>query len=200
MFMTRNTQRRAVGAAGAFAACLVALTLTMAQPEAIQGVRFTATASGPTGDLGPVEVVINRFSSTVERNRFMDAFAERGPAGLQEALQQAPPIGRLAAPGDQGFELRYAAEVRADHGDRHVIVASDQGMSFLEAADRPRTADYPFTVLQLQIDRNGQGRGLASAYSNITLDKVQGSIVLENLGDQPVMLTNLQLQRKPGRE
>ena len=197
MFMTRNNQRRAVGA---FVACLVALTLTMAQPEAIQGVRFTATASGPSGELGPVEVVINRFSTTVEKNRFMDTFAERGPAGLQEALQQAPSIGRLAAPGDQGFELRYAAELRGENGDRHVIVASDQGMSFLEAADRPRSADYPFTVLQLQIDRNGQGRGLASAYSNITLDKVQGSIVLENLGDQPVMLRNLQLQRKAGRE
>lgn len=197
MLMTRNNQRRAVGA---FAACLVALALTMAQPEAIQGVRFTATASGPSGELGPVEIVINRFSTTVEKNRFMDTFAERGPAGLQEALQQAPSIGRLAAPGDQGFELRYAAELRGANGERHVIVASDQGMSFLEAADRPRSADYPFTVLQLQIDRNGQGRGLASAYSNITLDKVQGSIVLENLDDQPVMLRNLQLQRKGGRE
>ena len=197
MFMTRTNRRRAVGA---LAACLVGLALTPAQPEAIQGVRFTATASGPSGELGPVEIVINRFSTTVEKNRFMDTFAERGPAGLQEALQQAPSIGRLAAPGDQGFELRYAAELRGDNGDRHVIVASDQGMAFFEAADRPRTVDYPFTVLQLQIDRNGQGRGLASAYSPITLDKVQGSIVLENLGDQPVMLTNLQLQRKSGRE
>lgn len=197
MFTTRNNQRRLVGA---FAAFLAGLALTMAQPEAIQGVRFTATAAGPSGELGPVDIVINRFSTTVERNRFMDTLAERGPAGLQEALQQAPSIGRLAAPGDQGFELRYAAEVRADHGDRHVIVASDQSMAFFEAADRPRSTDYPFTVLQLQIDRNGQGRGLASAYSNITLDKVQGSIVLENLGDQPVMLTNLQLQRRGGRE
>ena len=73
-------------------------------------------------------------------------------------------------------------------------------MSFLEAADRPRSTDYPFTVLQLRIDRNGHGHGLASAYSNITLDTVQGSIVLGNLDDQPVMLTNLQLQRKGGRE
>lgn len=197
MSMTRNHQRRI---AGALAACLAGLALTVAQPEAIQGVRFTATASGPSGELGPVEIVIHRFSTTVERNRFMDTFEERGPGGLQEALQQAPSIGRLAAPGDQGFELRYAAEVRADHGVRHVIVVSDQGMSFFDAADPPRSTDYPFTVLQLQIDRNGQGRGLASAYSNITLDKIQGSIVLENLGDQPVMLTNLQLQRKVGRE
>ena len=197
MFTTRNQQHRTVGA---FIACLAGLALTMAQPEAIQGVRFTATASGPSGELGPVEIVINRFSTTVERNRFMDTFEERGPGGLQEALQQAPSIGRLAAPGDQGFELKYAAELRGEQGHRDVIVASDQGMAFFEAADRPRSADYPFTVLQLQIDRNGQGRGLASAYSNITLDKVQGSLVLENLGDQPVMLTNLQLQRKGGRE
>ena len=197
MFTTRNNRRRAIGA---FAACLAALALTMAQPRAIQVVRFTATASGPSGELGPVEIVLNRFSTTVEKNRFMDTFAERGAAGLQEALHQAPSIGHLAAPGDQRFELRYAAELRGDNGERHVIVAGDQGMSFLEAADHPRSADYPFTVLQLQMDRNGQGRGLASTYSNITLDTVQGSIVLENLGDQPVMLRNLQLQRKAGRE
>jgi hypothetical protein len=197
MFNTRNDRRRTVCA---FVACMAGLALTMSQPAAFQIVRFTATATGPSGELGPVEIVINRFSTTVEKNRFMDAFAERGPAGLQEALQQAPPIGRLAAPGDQGFDLRYAAELRGDQGDRHVIIASDHGMPFLEAADRPRSADYPFTVLQLQIDKNGQGRGLASAYSNITLDKHQGSIVLENLGDQPVMLTNLQLQRKGAPE
>ena len=197
MFITRNNQRRT---ACAFVACIAGLALTMAQPAAIQVVRFTATATGPSGELGPVEIVINRFSTTVEKNRFMDAFAERGPAGLQEALQQAPSIGRLAAPGDQGFDLRYAAELRGENGDRHVIIASDHGMPFFEAADRPRSADYPFTVLQLQMDKNGQGRGLASAYSNITLDKHQGSIVLENLGDQPVMLTNLQLQKKGALE
>ena len=197
MFMTGNHQRRTVAA---FVACLAGLALTMAHPAAIQGVRFTATATGPSGELGPVEIVINRFSTTVEKNRFMDTFAARGAAGLQEALQQAPSIGRLSAPGDQGFDLRYAAELRGDNGDRHVILATDQGMPFFEAADRPRSADYPFTVLQLQIDKNGQGRGLASAYSNITLDKVQGTIVLENLGDQPVMLTNLQLQKKGAPE
>ena len=197
MFNTRNDRRRT---ACAWVACITALALTMAQPAAIQVVRFTATATGPSGELGPVEIVINRFSTTVEKNRFMDAFAERGPAGLQEALQQAPSIGRLAAPGDQGFDLRYAAELRGENGDRHVIVASDHGMSFFEAADRPRSADYPFTVLQLQLDSNGQGRGLASAYSNITLDKIQGSIVLENLGDQPVMLTNVQLHKKGALE
>ena len=193
MFMTGNHQRRT---AAAFVACVAGLALTMAHPAAIQGVRFTATATGPSGELGPVEIVINRFSTTVEKNRFMDTFAARGAAGLQEALQQAPSIGHLAAPGDQGFDLRYAAELRGDKGDRHVILATDQGMPFFEAADRPRSADYPFTVLQLQVDRNGQGRGLASAYSNITLDKHQGTIVLENLGDQPVMLTNVLLQKK----
>ena len=197
MFITGTDSRHT---ACALIACIAGLALTMAHPAAMQGVRFTATAIGPSGELGPVEIVINRFSTTVEKNRFMDAFAERGPAGLQEALQQAPSIGRLAAPGDQGFDLRYAAETRGDKGDRHVIIASDHGMPFLEVADRPRSADYPFTVLQLQLDKNGQGRGLASAYSNITLDKHQGSIVLENLGDQPVMLANVQLQKKGALE
>ena len=194
MFVTRNTQRRTVCA---LVAGLAGLALTMAQPAAIQGVRFTATATGPAGELGPVEIVINRFSTVIEKNRIMDAFTERGSTGLQEALQQAPSIGRLAAPGDQGFDLRYAAESRGENGDRHVVIASDQGMPFFEAADRPRSSEYPFTLVQLRIDKNGQGRGVASAYSNIGVDKPQGSLVLENLDDQPVMLTNLQLQKKP---
>jgi hypothetical protein len=193
MFITRYHQRRT---AGALVACIAGLALTMAQPAAMQTLRFTATATGPSGELGPVEIVVNRFSTTVEKNRFMDAFAQGGPGALQEALQQAPSIGRLTAPGDQGFDLRYAAELRGENGERHVIIASEHGMPFFEAADRPRSADYPFTVLQLQMDKSGHGRGLASAYSNITLDKRQGTIVLENLGDQPVMLSNLQLQTK----
>jgi hypothetical protein len=195
-----NTGSNRRGTAGALVACVAALGLAIAEPAAIQVVRFTSTAAGPSGELGPVEIVINRFSTTVEKNRIMDAFAERGPAGLHEALQQAPSVGRLAAPGDQGFDLRYAAELRGADGQRHVIIASDQWMTFFEAAERPRSADYPFTVLQLQIDTSGQGRGLTSGYTNITLDKRQGTIVLEHLGDQPVMLTNVQLHKKGAPE
>lgn len=88
--------------------------LALSSPVAAQADRFSATANnmsnvGPAGVLGPVDIVIERYSTEDERNRFLSVLAERGPDGLLEVFRKSEGIGRLAAPGRLGYEIRYAA-------------------------------------------------------------------------------------------
>lgn len=176
---------------------IMALGCLMATTALAQGERFSATANnmsgvGRQGVIGPVDIVLDRYSTEDERNRFLAVLTERGPDALLDAFQKAPSIGRLGAPGRIGYEIRYAAQMPGEDGGRRIVIATDRRMSFMEAANRPRTVDYPFTVVQLQLDKDGKGEGRASVYAKITVDKANDSIVLEDFGIQPVTLMNVQ--------
>ena len=196
--MSVDFLRRAIGAA------LLVLTgvAAGAAPAAAQGERFQATAVNMTGVgrqgvVGPVDISITRYSTPDERNRFLAVLDERGPEGLLEVFRNSPGIGRLAAPGRLGYEIRYAAEVPTEDGGRRVVIATDRLMSFFEARNQPRTVDYPFTVVMLQLDAEGKGEGRASVYTRIEVDRRNNAIVLENFGSQPVTLINV---RSTGRQ
>jgi hypothetical protein len=191
--MHRDSWLRWFAPAIAGVAVVVSLAAT---PALAQGERFSATANnlsgvGRQGVIGPVDIILQRYSTEAERNRFLAALTERGPDALLEAFQKAPSIGRLGAPGRIGYEIRYAAEMPGEDGGRRIVIATDRRMSFMEAANRPRTVDYPFTVVQLNLDNDGKGEGRASIYAKIEVDKKNNAIVLEDFGIQPVTLMNV---------
>lgn len=181
---------------------LVALVaLSMAEPAVAQGERFQATANnmsgvGRPGVIGPVDIIIRRYSTQEERNRFLAVLSERGPSALLKVFRDAPSIGKLAAPGSIGYDIRYAVELPGEDGGRRIVVATDRLMSFMEARNRPRTVDYPFTVVELKLNGDGNGEGRASIYAKIEVDKANNTIVLEDFGIQPVTLMNVRSSTK----
>jgi hypothetical protein len=58
-----------------------------------------------------------------------------------------------------------------------------------EAVNRPRSFDYPFTLIQLQVDKDGNGVGKASIATRIT--KEDNVIELEDFANVPVMLNDV---------
>lgn len=46
--------------------------------------------------------------------------------------------------------------------------------------NRPRTVDYPFTVIELPIGPDGGGEGKMSLFAKITADEKNTSIMLED--------------------
>ena len=75
-----------------------------------------------------------------------------------------------------------------------IFLMTDRYIGGWEAANRPRTIDYPFTLIQLQVDKDGNGEGKASIYTKITEAK-DGTIELENFANQPVMLNEVKKAR-----
>jgi len=73
------------------------------------------------------------------------------------------------------------------------VLATDRPIGFWEARNQPRSFDYPFTVIQMQIDRNGEGTGTLSYATRIRV--VKDTIELENFATSPVMLTKISARR-----
>lgn len=140
---------------------------------------------------GTVELVVERWSTDAERDRLLKALVEKGPEKLLDTLQSLPRAGYIRTPNSIGYDLHYARKEPMEEGGERVVIATDRYISFWEAKNRPRTIDYPFTVIDMRINRDGVGEGKMSLATKITVGKDEKQIELENYGTQPVLLQNI---------
>jgi len=147
-------------------------------------------ANVATGANAQVDINITRWSTEAERQKLITTFTEKGPAKLLDALQDQKPVGYFKLPNRLGYDLRFARQRPEPEGGRMIFLMTDRYIGAWEAANRPRTIDYPFTLIQLQLDKDGNGVGKASVYTKIT-EEVDGTIALEDFADQPVMLNSV---------
>ena len=153
-------------------------------------VNLDGTAIAPTG-AGVVEILVERYSTDAERNRLLEALMEKGPEKLLDTLQSLPRVGYIRTPNSIGYDLHYARKAPLPEGGERVTLATDRYIGFWEAANRPRTIDYPFTVIELRLNSDGVGEGKMSIATKVTMDKDKKQIELENYGTQPVLLNNV---------
>ena len=157
-----------------------------AQPE-----EFTATAivnNNLRAGAGRVIVRVERWSSEAERDRLTAALA-KGPDTLLETLRDMKSVGTIRTPDSLGYDLRYAHQQPGQDGGRQVVIATDRPIGFWEAANQPRTINYPFTVIQMELDKSGEGKGTMSVATKII--QRHNTVELENFESAPVMLNDI---------
>jgi hypothetical protein len=148
-----------------------------------------------TGQVGTVDITIDRWSGDNERERLLTVFTEKGPEKLLDALQDNKAVGRISAPGSIGYQLRYARLTAFGDGGAKIVALTDRPINGWEAVNRPRSFDYPFTLIQLQLDSHGEGEGKLSIATKITYDKSEREIGLETYASEPVRLQNVHILR-----
>ena len=87
------------------------------------------------------------------------------------------------------FPLRYAHQNTLEEGGRRIVVATDRPIGFREAANQARTMDYPFTIVEIRLDKNDKGSGKILAGTRLLIEK--GALVLENYGQQPIRFNEI---------
>jgi hypothetical protein len=180
-------------------ACAIAATLLVSsRPVALaRGAveRFTAFAVdiGHPGKTfaGQVEIVVERYSTDAEAEKIMQVLLEKGPETLLETIQSMPRVGYFRTPNSIGYDIRFARKVPGEEGGEVISMMTDRYIGFWEAVNRPRTIDYPFTLIELRIGADGRGEGKMSLATKIIVEKKKNTIVLEDYKSQPVLLTNL---------
>ena len=171
-------------------------TLTVAAEPADAPVRFNASAVNMNrGAAGTVEIVVNRYSSNGERDRLMSTMLKSGPEKLLDVLKDMPRVGYFRTPGQLGIDIHFARRRPTAEGGARVVLVTDRRIGFWEAANQPRSIDYPFTVIELQLNREGEGEGKISVATKIVADAENNIITLENFDTQPVMLTSVKTER-----
>ena len=166
-----------------------------AQPEEFTAFAVNLASDVPAATTATVDINITRWSSESERNTLAQTLREKGPDALLRALQKVRPVGRIKTPDSLGYDLRYAHQEPVEEGGRRIVIATDRPIGFWEARNRPRSIDYPFTVIEMHLDNNGVGEGRLSLATKITAGA--NVIVLENYSSQPVLLT--QVKSKQGK-
>ena len=158
--------------------------------------EFTATAVANNNlgaGIGRVIMRVTRWSTEAERGLLANTLLKSGPEKLLDVLQDQKSVGTIRTPDSLGYDLRYAHQEPGEDGGRRIVIATDRPISFWEAANRPRTVDYPFTVIQMQIDKNGQGTGTLSYATKIVARG--NTIELENFASSPAMLTEIRARK-----
>jgi hypothetical protein len=103
-------------------------------------------------------------------------------------------VGTIKTPDSLAYDLRFASETPLPEGGRRIVLATDRPIGFWEATRRPRTIDYPFTVIQMEIDKDGNGKGTLSYATKII--PAGDTIVLENFDTSPIMLTEIKSEKR----
>jgi hypothetical protein len=176
-------------------AAVIAVSVPAAQSNMAAPERFTAFAidvsnMARSSRTSVVDVVINRWSTDEERDRLLSLFRNKGQDALLSELQKLPKVGYINTPGSLAYDLHFARQRPEAEGGRMIFLMTDRYIPMWEAVNRPRTIDYPFTLIQLHVDKNGSGEGKASVYTKITEAK-DGTIELENFANLPVMLNEV---------
>ena len=99
-------------------------------------------------------------------------------------------VGYITTPGSLRYDLHFAWERPEAEGGRMVFLMTDRYVGSWEAINRPRTIDYPFTIVEVRLDKNDRGEGKILAGTRIYVDKNQ-NLVLENYGQQPIRFNEI---------
>ena len=160
--------------------------------------RFTAFAmslDGGAASASIVEIDVKRWSSEAEQEKLAQTLLEAGPEALLEALREMQPVGTIRTPDSLGYDLRFAHQEPAEDGGRRIIIGTDRPISFWEAVNRPRSVDYPFTVIEIHMPKEGPGEGRASIATRVTA--AGRTISLENFSTTPVHLKEVKSVTRP---
>jgi hypothetical protein len=164
---------------------------TMGSPE-----RYSASAINiNNGQAGNIDITVNRWSTDQQRDKLMAVATQKGPEKLLDALQDMPAIGHFGAPGNLSWDIHFARKMPLPDGGERVVLITDRRIGFWESANQPRSIDYPFTFIDIRLNRDGEGEGKMSVATKVIYDKKENMISLENFQTSPVQLTNVRREK-----
>ena len=188
--MTRTMLPKLVCAAAAIAAALVMPVSAQNVKESFTGFAINMN-SGPK--TGTIDFTIERWSTDAEREQLLAIIAEKPKDPTQpllKALQKMPKVGGIRTPQSLSWDLHYARQFPGEDGGRRIVLATDRPIGFAEARNSGRSMDYPFTIVEIHLDKDDKGEGKILAGTKIYVDKNK-NLVLENWGQQPVRFNEI---------
>jgi hypothetical protein len=163
-----------------------------ALPQKFSGVAVSIGTPGNPVGAAPVDISISRWSTPDERQRFLKALSGEGQSGALDELQDLKPVGAIRV-NRRGlsYDLRYSNVVAGEDGGQRIFLMTDRPISAWEAWAQPRYTDYPFTLITMNIDRNGRGSGTIVLAARITASENGRFVQVENYATTPIQFNDI---------
>ena len=160
-----------------------------------EALRCSAAAIGTGGPrtrplATNLDIVVERWSSESERQQLIGSL-KKGQDEILDTVRDLRRVGYIRTRDSLGWDLHFAQTSPGEDGGRRLVVATDRPMSFWEIANQPRTVDYPFTFIELQLNNDGEGKGTLSIATKVFATNDGRFVQLETYDTQPVQLNEV---------
>jgi hypothetical protein len=163
-----------------------------AQKEKKKRENYSAAIVGTGGSIGARSVDINiyldRHTTDEEVKEYLTLLEEKGTDQLRRKLEKVA-VGRIAPVGAVGVDLAIARVFETPEG-KVIRVMAARPMSFLELRNAGRSTDYPYTAIELRLNKEGKGDGSVVGGAKVSFDK-EGRLEIESFGNQYAKVVNV---------
>jgi hypothetical protein len=142
----------------------------------------TANLRLPGGGTFQITMNVDEWTSVEQRQRLLAIFKEGGSEALMKELRKLK-AGYIVPPSFvrwPSWEVDVASSIPQPDGGRVVRLFTERPIAFGEAMYNTRSQDYEFGIVQLKLDKDGEGEGVTIPAAKLSLDE-QGQIVVETL-------------------
>ena len=149
---------------------------------------------GP-GSTSMVDIKVSRWTTEEEEAGLVEALRVGGPERLFKEMKRQKKTGFLALRGDRGYPTYYAQEFT--EGDkRHILILTDREIYFEEVYNREITMQFPFTMITMILDEEGNGQGTAVLGAELKWDEPKDVLRVTGYSAEPVRLEGVRLIKK----
>ena len=140
---------------------------------------------------GLLQVRVTRWSTDAERDALTNALMKDGQKGVINELKKMPEAGVVRTPAIAGYKFRYARRTTAPNGDEQLLVVVDRPIGFAEFRQGWQTVDYPFTIIKMTLNPQGQGSGEMMGATKLSANETTGDITFQHYNVSPQLLQNV---------
>jgi len=153
-----------------------------AQEKTDEHYAATVTAVGgvAAGGTASIDIYIDKYTTDDETIALATLLAEKGKDALRREMEKKD-VGRISISSQAGIPIAVARSLKNGKG-RIIRIFIARNVGFLERSNMTRSQDYPFSIIQLQVDEKGQGDGIAIAAAKMVFDAKAKQFVVESLG------------------
>ncbi len=137
-----------------------------AGPERFEG-RIANTGTFGNAGSNFFSIQVDEYTSDEEFIEFLEILAGGGPRRLEDAFQRSRK-GRIVI-DSLGYDIALARSAPTRSG-RVVRVFTVRHLGFDESVLQTRSREYPFGMIELQLDHNGRGEGVLVVAARLQLD------------------------------
>jgi hypothetical protein len=157
--------------------------------------------TGTTVNLNPgaglrLQINVFKWATETERDALLSVLTDKSDSGLGAVLEKAPTIGYIWDGGPLGYSLRYAHRVPQPDGGERIILLTDRALgswgrgAWKPSGQAPAPA-YPFTLVELRLNKHGRGNGKMSLAAKVTTDTDAKTVTLDNYAAAPVLIDDV---------
>ena len=157
-------------------------------PERFSGILMS---TGAVGGLVQFRLQIEEYTTNAERQKHLDILRNQGWEELRDTLIDVEK-GRFIPASQRGHDIAFARSIPHETG-RIIRLVTARPLNVFDVRGSARNREYPFGVVELRLDEEGNGSGSVYAAAHLEFSD-EGQLEIESYGNPPFSITSISVQ------